>query len=267
MEPHEDRLPPVIPPTEPTDLSVAPAQAEPSPWGFWATLGFLVPILGAYFVAQVPAVAIYFALAWPDRPDLTTLENNGFFLAIAALCSAPVAIGICLSLAAMRKGCRLRDYFGLYWPSASRAFRWGSALGALVFATDFVTTQWLHRPLVPEVMIDAYRTAKVLPLFWFAIIVAAPCAEEFVFRGFLFRGMFGSGDSNLRIASAIIVPSIFWSALHLQYDSYGMFVIFLSGLLLGVARMKSGSLLLCIALHALMNLIATIEIEILLRLA
>jgi membrane protease YdiL (CAAX protease family) len=43
---------------------------------------------------------------------------------------------------------------------------------------------------------------------------------------------------------------------------FGIGVIFVAGLLLGFARWKTGSLLLCMVLHAAMNLVATVEVEI-----
>ena len=58
---------------------------------------------------------------------------------------------------------------------------------------------------------------------------------------------------------AIIVTSFLWAAIHIQYDLYDLTTIFLLGLGFGIARFKSGSVLLTIGLHSFSNLIATIE--------
>jgi hypothetical protein len=50
-----------------------------------------------------------------------------------------------------------------------------------------------------------------------------------------------------------------WAAIHGQYDLYGMATIFALGVLLGTARVKTRSVLAPIALHALYNLISTVE--------
>ena len=53
--------------------------------------------------------------------------------------------------------------------------------------------------------------------------------------------------------------SALWAVIHTQYDWYGIFQIFLIGLLLGWVRWRSGSTLLTIVLHALINAWATLQ--------
>ena len=82
------------------------------------------------------------------------------------------------------------------------------------------------------------------------------------FLGFFTGGFMFSGLKSSRIGpiGAIILTSLIWAGLHTQYDLYGMCQIFAGGLLLGYARLKSGSIFVPLAMHALMNLIATIEV-------
>ena len=58
---------------------------------------------------------------------------------------------------------------------------------------------------------------------------------------------------------AIVVISVLWAALHIQYDWAGMLQIFVIGLFLGFVRWRSGSTLLTFVLHALFNLEGTME--------
>ena len=66
---------------------------------------------------------------------------------------------------------------------------------------------------------------------------------------------------------AIIVISILWAVLHIQYDWTGVLQIFIIGLFLGWMRWRSGSLVLTFLLHALFNLEGTLETLALMHLA
>jgi hypothetical protein len=46
---------------------------------------------------------------------------------------------------------------------------------------------------------------------------------------------------------------------HVQYDLYGITIIFLAGLLFGFARWRTGSIYPCVLMHGLMNLVATLQ--------
>jgi membrane protease YdiL (CAAX protease family) len=94
------------------------------------------------------------------------------------------------------------------------------------------------------------------------VVVGAPLVEETFFRGFLFRGL---AASPLGGPATIVVTSLAWAAIHLQYDLYDMGTIFLLGLLLGAFRLITGSLWPPLLMHALVNLLATIQVAILLR--
>ena len=64
---------------------------------------------------------------------------------------------------------------------------------------------------------------------------------------------------------AIVVISLLWAALHIQYDWAGMLQIFVVGLYLGWVRWTSGSTLLTFLLHALFNLEGTMETVLLVK--
>jgi membrane protease YdiL (CAAX protease family) len=60
------------------------------------------------------------------------------------------------------------------------------------------------------------------------------------------------------VAGAFISAAL-WAGSHLQYDFYNIVAIFLTGLLLAAARIKTGSVVPCLVMHALGNAIATVE--------
>lgn len=59
-----------------------------------------------------------------------------------------------------------------------------------------------------------------------------------------------------------LLTAALWAMIHLQYDAYGIATIFFGGLLVGTACLKTGSVLLCVVMHAMMNLVATIEVAV-----
>ena len=120
---------------------------------------------------------------------------------------------------------------------------------------DQVTTS-LGRPIVPDVMVEMYRTAYVIPLFWFALVIGAPLFEEVFFRGFLFEGF---SRSRLGIPGTVVLTTLIWTIIHIQYDVYELSLVFTLGIFLAIARVRTRSLYVCLTLHAVMNLIATIQ--------
>jgi membrane protease YdiL (CAAX protease family) len=97
------------------------------------------------------------------------------------------------------------------------------------------------------------RSARADGALWLLVIafcVAAPVSEELFARGFLYRGW---SESFLRPAGAILLSSVAWTALHLQYDWFFFGEVFSIGLLLGYLRYRFHSTWLTIFLHGLNN--------------
>jgi membrane protease YdiL (CAAX protease family) len=93
-------------------------------------------------------------------------------------------------------------------------------------------------------------------LFFLAVVVVGPVAEEVAFRGFLFRGL---SVSWFGLAGTLVATSAIWAAMHIQYDWLVTAQIFLIGLVLGWLRWASGSTLLTIVLHVITNFVATVQ--------
>jgi membrane protease YdiL (CAAX protease family) len=90
-------------------------------------------------------------------------------------------------------------------------------------------------------------------------VVAAPLYEETFFRGFMFRGI---RQSRLGATGALLITAAVWALMHVQYDAFTVAQIFAGGILLGAARLKTGSIYTTLAMHALWGLVATIEIAV-----
>ena len=84
-----------------------------------------------------------------------------------------------------------------------------------------------------------------------ALIIAAPVAEEFLFRGQIYTAL---AQSRAGFSGATVLTAAGWSMLH--YPAGNLFLvamIFMMGLLLGWLLYRFGSLLLTIACHAAWN--------------
>lgn len=262
-EPSHSEVPPVVPPP------LLPNMVEPvnaplrGPWGFWLTTGWGAIIGCAYLSVQVLVTVVYVAVYavmhhGEPFPSADTIASNGLLLSVASILTVPVVVGLCLLFAKLRKGPSIRDYLGLTWPTPRAFIGWSLGLFVLMGASDSLTVA-LGRPIVPEVMVDMYRNTSFKPMIWVAIVIAAPVAEEFFFRGFLFQGW---SQSRLGGLGTVWLTSALWAVIHLQYDAYGIATIFVGGILVGLARLKTRSMLLCVAMHAMMNLVATIQVAV-----
>jgi len=175
---------------------------------------------------------------------------------LAILISSPFIMGLTVLFATLRKGITLKEYLALHEMHWSGILGWSCILFLFAAASDGLGVL-LKRPVVQQFMLNVYLTAPVKPLLWIGIIVASPLSEEVFFRGFLFKGIL---HSKLGAAGAILLTSLAWTSLHYQYDLYGMATVMAVGLLLGFARLRTNSVYTPIAMHALMNLIAAMEV-------
>lgn len=85
-----------------------------------------------------------------------------------------------------------------------------------------------------------------------AVCVLGPAVEEILFRGLLFSYL----RQYLPVAAVIALTAGGWALLHWDYDWAVIGVIFVDGLLLGLARWRTGSLVAPILMHMLYNLYA-----------
>jgi CAAX protease family protein len=245
-------------------LSNDTAGAAVSPWGVWATLGFSIAVALAFVAAQLLTAAAFFAIRSAGAPVETApaaVRADGLLMSISTLVTTPACVLLIVVFARLRRGATAHEY--LHW----RQVRWGVSarwllLGVIVVVASEVLTSLAGRPRVPGFMVDAYRSAGFVPLFWLAVVLAAPLFEELFFRGFLFEGL---RSSRLGSAGAVLATALAWALLHVQYDFFDDTLIFLMGVFLGVARLRSGSTRVTFALHALWNLVATAEVALLLR--
>ena len=212
-------------------------------WGIAATLGFAVLAFAFGQAVGIAAAAI--------GGDLSHAADDGAAVAVSVLVGAPVQI-VTLALAARMTAEDLLKYFALNVPRRREVMIAVAGLAAVIVLGDALTLA-LGRELVPPFQVQIHRSARAegaLISLWLSLIVVAPVGEELLFRGFLFRGFVREPRDAL---PGILVISLIWSLLHIQYDWFGVSVVFAIGMLLGNVRLYSGSTTLVILLHMLLN--------------
>jgi membrane protease YdiL (CAAX protease family) len=233
-----------------------------TPWGAWATVGWGVVILIAFFVFQGFVYLGFAAVEAVRNPDLSfdamvkSIGMNGFVISVTSCVTTPLCIGLIVLFVWLRQGPSVKRYLGLNAIALRTIFMWLGIVTLFALASDMLT-RYLGRPIVPEFMVQLFETASVAPLLWIALIVAAPLFEEVFFRGFIFKGF---QHSKLGPIGTVLLTSLGWTVLHLQYGAYELVTIFLLGILFGVARLKSKSIYPTLAMHALFNLFAMIQL-------
>jgi CAAX protease family protein len=231
-------------------------------WGYWTTLGWSIV---AFLVGQFAGFGVLLWLRSGDWDSVLQTPFDGVLVTIFIAIANPVTIAV-LAIAARIARSDVSDYFALKWPAA-RDLRLGIATLVVLIAAGDALLYLSGRDVVTAFQVQSYTTAAAagwLPAMFAAAILIAPAGEEIVFRGFLFRGWVRSPRA---VWPAIIVISILWAVLHIQYDWAGVLQIFVIGLFLGWMRWRSGSLLLTFLLHAMFNLEGTLETLALIHLA
>lgn len=231
-------------------------------WGIWGTILGSIIIVITSIILSIISIVFYIVI---NNKDINLLqdekfakeaEQNGFVLSLSITLSFFICGGILIGFAKLKKGSNLREYFGFYPIKWSDLRKWGIAMLVLILFSELITII-LKKPIVPEFMTTAYFSTNHPWFLFFAIIIAAPFLEELYFRGFLFEGVKKTAIGPI---GAILITSVLWSVIHLQYDLHGIMIVFFIGLLMGYIKHRTGSIYLTIFLHALNNAIACVEL-------
>ena len=228
--------------------------ADRQPWGRAATFG-----LGVVALLSGQAVALIIMTWWygVDVVRLPDFSGDGPAVSLIIVTSNPVQLML-LALFARMRGAGAAEYLGLIWPRRGEVAFGVAAVVALVIFGDGLS--WLiGRSIITPFQSDIYRTASDtgwLPFLWLAVVVITPIGEETLFRGFLFRGWLRAPREAWPV---IVITALLWAIIHVQYDWYVIGQVFASGLLLGWLRWATGSTILTILLHGLINFEGMLE--------
>jgi uncharacterized protein len=240
-------------------LTVTPAERLPRVWKFWGTALWGLFIFAAMFVGQL-AVVGWFVLRQKGPIDVAAaihVLGGGLTISLSVIMGLPFVLAA-LWLPIHLSRTSFKDYLALRWTNWSNLLIGIVAMVVVVMGWDLVS-RMTGREVQPGFMGDVLQSASADGALWLLVLafcVAAPITEEFFARGFLYRGW---SESVLRPTGAILLSSLVWTALHLQYDWFFLGEVFSIGLVLGYIRYRSQSIWLTVLLHGLNNLAAVVQ--------
>jgi uncharacterized protein len=232
----------------------APTSTEPhrdpaDRWpAFFALLGFVLALTAALVLAILVSTAASIITGTADPDDA------GVTLAATLLQDAAFVLSA-IWLARQVSRPRARD-FGLRPAPLRRAVAWTLVLGAGFYAISALYSALLD-PEAEQQTLDTLGVDEgvgFLIASAVVVVVLAPFAEEFLFRGFMYRAL----RNRLRpIVAAIAIGAIFGSIHYSGPETLELIpLLALLGFVFCVLYERTGSLYPAIALHAFNNALA-----------
>jgi uncharacterized protein len=228
----------------------SPAAQAPRTWDFMETT-FVALIAYAVF-GLTGGLGVGIILMMQDGVQKLTptqfqeLAMQGRWYGAALIIASPPTIAV-LWVAVRMAGRDFAEYLALDWPSRKEL------LLAFAVAAVWIAAQIALLPYEPPASSPVVVGGAAGGLFALLVggCLAAPIMEEFVFRGFMFRGW---SESFLGPVGAIVLTSTLFGMYHTQYDWLGRFWIFLFGLVVCTFRWRSNSTWLTVVVHSAVNI-------------
>jgi len=242
-------------------VSIEAVSEQRRPWTWWRLVWNFAVVGAAFMVPQIAVFVAALLMAAFTDPEFNLplwaekAGSNGLLLSVSTFASTLMCIPVIRLLVGLAQN-RPWDFLGIRRPSKEAVLLGCVAMSAFIVVSDSSNVM-LGRPLVPRFMIDAFATARWPVLLLAALSVAAPIGEELFFRGLILGGL---QARHLSALNAAIISSLIFAALHLQYDLFDMVSVFFMGLLFAGARLRSGSIIPGIAMHAMANAVGFIEV-------
>jgi membrane protease YdiL (CAAX protease family) len=247
-----------------TSLGTPPPLPRPikTPWNAWWTLLWAVAIFFAWqFVVSIGIIVAAFHRGLFDNMnnsgtvDSDLLALDGDIAGTVDFISIFFVCPLCWMVGKIRL-----NYTGWEYLGNARVKWWQWPFwAALIIACSLLfglLAPFLGIDGPDESMVTMANTTQFPILLFLGVAIGAPLVEEFMFRGAIWRGW---RASKLGLWGTLGLTSFFWAILHLQYPPVIIAYIFCLGLILGLAREKTGNLWIPVWMHAVNNGIATFE--------
>jgi membrane protease YdiL (CAAX protease family) len=231
-----------------------PREAACRPWGVLTTILWVVAAEGIRALVDLGL----------GHSPLNALGEHNYPAHVLQITLSWIVPLLVLVVAVRLAGCAFAGYFAWLRPSAG-----GIALAIVTFLVSEAIGRGipylLTGSLAANLAIEDYRT-MIAPGTWpwwyvlhyWPAAVYAPFVEETTYRGFLWRGLAASRLGN---GGAWLLTSAFFAAIHYHYYIQdGHFIpgpligAFVSGLLFGFVRWRSGSTIASMITHSLSNI-------------
>ena len=183
--------------------------------------------------------------------EFEALALQGRWQGVSVIVGSIAAIAV-LWIAVRRAHREFTEYLALNWPSRDEL------VIALIITSILVATEMMllsragaeGAPSDPTLVVSSGGALFVLLI---SGCIVGPMMEEFVFRGFMFRGW---SQSFIGPVGSILIISVVWAITHTQYDWLVRSFIFVAGLVLGYFRWRSNSTWLTVIVHSAVNILA-----------
>ena len=252
------------------------------PYGFWKTLGlgaaiYVITLYGSFLASTTIEMALLPLLSARAERIISSVPSpeslTDELLAALLTDELPAAVYTCVTgilgslligLVVFHSNAPARTFFGTGKLRLRQTTVYVLAIAIwFVLVVSFIAllrhfTGWT----APEGWRTNYRNAELIPLVGLGTVLLGPLFEELLYRGFLFSGI---RKSRLGINGAVIFTAFLFAVTHYRYGAFGVSMVFVFGLLLGVARHRSDTTSLPFLMHATWNLLSLTSWAILTR--
>ena len=176
--------------------------------------------------------------------QLEQLAMQGRWHGAALIIACPTTLAV-LWIGIRRAGRQFSEYLALNWPNRNELL---IAFAAMAVILLIEMSLWPAAPSTNPIL--TVRGVVGLLALLIGGCIAAPITEEFLFRGFLFRGW---SESFLGPLGAIALSSVIWGLYHTQYDGLIRLWIGICGGVLCAIRWRTNSTWLTVIAHSATN--------------
>jgi len=234
-----------------------PAPVSPPPLRTWDFMETALVSLIAYGVYALVAglvsaemIAIHGGSHTMSPAQIQALmTQQGHWYGAALIVASPATIAV-LWIATRMARREFADYLALNWPNSGELLR-ALAIMAIVLLAEAIAASVVGAGESSTGPGFSAKGADGLLILMIGVCIAGPLMEEFIVRGFMFRGW---SQSFLGPMGAILLTSAVWAMTHTQYDWFGRFQVFIMGLALGHFRWRSNSTWLTVMVHSAINI-------------
>jgi membrane protease YdiL (CAAX protease family) len=240
-------------PSPVSDISVTRSRLPD--WPTWILFVALAMVISLTAVSTV-LLGLLATLVGKLAGQKVSLTSPGMTIATTALMDGAMVAGVLISARIADGRVRVQS-FGFLPISGSRkrtvAITVGAWIGFLVFT---LVLQAVVGQAEKQKIVDQFgaHSSDVLWLTTFVMLgVVAPFCEEFLFRGFIFSTLW----RRLPLAAAALITGALFGALHLGGSAPELTIALgVFGALICLVRAATGSIIPCMAAHALNNSIS-----------
>ncbi len=216
-------------------------------WAFFQLIGMLVGAIGT------PAMdALQSAVLSGNEDDMMQIITQGDILWMSAFFSSIGGVIVVCIFIWMKRGLSIKEYLNLHNPDWKCWLKWVGIFVLFSIVLEAIAQNF--EELQTDFMTDVLKNTGNLPMLALTVGVLGPIFEEVFFRGFLFKSWEKSIGGH---ATVLITSSIFAFMHYGQYELGVVLLIIPMGMILGYARLYTGSLFVPIVLHVANNVLAT----------